>query len=98
MDYTICTLDTHFYDDKRYTLLLLSIYYLHSLYVCALGTHCKDDPGYSLLLPIYIIIVFIILCVTWINNVMMTQGIHCCYLSIYYLYSLYLIYLGYTLL
>ena len=46
--------------------------------LCILDTHCNDDPGYTLLLPLYIITVFVIPCVSWIHIVMMTQGIHCC--------------------
>ena len=81
IQYKLCTLDTHCYDDPAYMTLdihccCLSIYYLHSSYI--------------------IIIVFIITWVPWIHSVMMTRGIHCCYLSIYYLYLLYLIYLVYT--
>ena len=55
---------------------------------CILDTFSNDDPGYALLLPIYILSLFIIPCVSWIHIRKMTLGIHCCYPSIYYLYNI----------
>ena len=62
-----------------------SIYYLNYYTLCTLDTHYKNDPWYTMLLPINILSTFIIHYVPWILTVMMTQGIHSCYPSIYYL-------------
>ena len=64
------------------------LYYYYTL--CTLDTHGYDYPVYTLLALNYITIPYVL----WIHIVMMTQGIHCCFLSI----SLYLMYSGYTLL
>ena len=55
--------------------------------MCNLDTQCYDDPGYTLLLPIYILSVFIIPYIPWIYTVMMSNGIHCCYISIHFIQS-----------
>ena len=85
--YTLCTLDTHCYDDPGYNFACAYLYHYYTL--CTLDTHWYDDPGYTLVVLIYIAIPF----VHWIHIVMMTLGIHCCCLSI----SLYLMFSGYTL-
>ena len=85
--YTLCTLDTHCYDDPGYMFACAYLYHYYTL--CTLDTHWYDDPGYALVVLIYIAIPF----VHWIHIIMMTLGIHCCCLSI----SLYLMFSGYTL-
>ena len=105
--YTLCTLDTHCYDDPGYTLLVLiyntsipyvpwihiaGAYLYHYYTLCTLDTHCYNDPGYTLLVLIYNTSIPY---VPWIHIVMMTLGIHCWCLSISLLY---LMYPGYTLL
>ena len=68
-----------------YTLLwwpgvyIAGAYLYHYYTLCTLDTHCYDDPGYTLLVLIYITIIPY---VRWIHIVMMTQGIHCWWLSI----------------
>ena len=105
--YTLCTLDTHCYDDPGYTLLVLiyntsipyipwihiaGAYLYHYYTLCTQDTHCYNDPGYTLLVLIYNTSIPY---VPWIHIVMMTLGIHCWCLSISLLY---LMYPGYTLL
>ena len=88
--YTLCTLDTHCYDDLGYTLLVL-IYITIIPYVpwihivmMTLGIHCWC-LYYNTIIPY----------VPWIHIVMMTLGIHCWCLSIILVY---LMYPGYTFL
>ena len=88
--FTLCTLDTHCYDDPGYTLLVLI--YNTSIPCVPWIHHCYDDPGYTLLVLIYNTSIPY---VPWIHIVMMTLGIHCWCLSIILVY---LMYPGYTLL
>ena len=84
--YTLCTLDTHSYDDPGFTLLLIynTIPYVLWIYIVMMtqGIHCWCLT--------FITIPYIL----WIHIVMMILGIHCWRLTI----SLYLMYPGYTLL
>ena len=76
--YTLCTLDTHCYDDPGYTLLVLiyntSIPYVPWIHIVmmTLGIHC------------WCLSISLIPYVLWIHIVMMTLGIHCWCLSINY--------------
>ena len=87
--YTLCTLDTHCFDDPGYTLLVLiyntSISYVPWIHIVmmTLGIHCWC---------LSIILVYLMYPG---HIVMMTLGIHCWCLSIILVY---LMYPGYTLL
>ena len=88
--YTLCTLDTHCYDDPGYTLLVLiyntSIPYVPWIHIVmmTLGIHCwclsiilvyLMYPGYTLLWWPWVYIAGAY--VPWIHIVKMTLGIHC---------------------
>ena len=91
--FTLCTLDTHCYDDPGYTLLvLINITIIPYVPLCTQDSNCYNDAGYTLLVLINITIIPYVL---WIHIVMMSLGIHCWCLSISLLF---LMYPGYTLL
>ena len=107
--YTLCTQNTHFYDDPRVN--IAGAYQYHYYTLCTLDTHCYDDLGYTyflmykgihcwcLSISLYLMYYGYTLLwwprVLWISIVMMSLDIHCWCLSASLLY---LMYPGYTLL